>query len=308
MTTENNTLRQAENNIKIEGLLLEKDVNTGTTGDGREFLGVKLTVETKESEQHQIELFSMKLKADGAPNGIYTSLQTVVDEYKAVADEGVGRENADKVRTTTGEIRMNDYVGQDGQLRSFPQISATFINRVEAGQEFNPHAKFETELVVDRVVEEVGKDEEETGRVILHGYIPLYGGKVIPFEFKVSEDGSGYVQDNYEKGDTVFVYGDIINKSERIVTKIESAFGADKEDVKYKTLREFQITGGTEAYDEENAKTINVEAIGKALTEREVYLEGLKEKHEKSKGGRKGGFDTSKPKTKKRDVGEDLPF
>lgn len=306
--TDTATLRQADNKIEVEGLLLEVDSREGKTADGREFMSARLTIETVEdSEQHQVEMFSMKLKKDGTENGIYNSLKTVAEEYKSVKD--VGREEADKVRTTTGEIRLNDYVNDRG-LQSFPQISATFINRVEAGQEFNPHAKFETEVVVDRVVEEMDKDQEETGRAILHGYIPLYGGRVIPFEFKVGEDGTGYVMDNYEKGDTVFVYGEIINQTEKVVTKVESAFGADKENVKYYTIREFVITGGTEPYEEENANTYNLDSIAKALNEREAYLEELKKNHESNKdkkSGRRGGFDTA-PKKNRTVEKDDLPF
>lgn len=319
MTATNNVteIKEGKNEVTLEGLLLEVDSFAGTTGDGREYLSTTLTVETGESEQVNVEQFSMKLTNSGAENPIYKSLQTVVDEYQSVAK--VGREEADNVRVeaptgsfNNGTIGLNDYVGGDGKLRSFPQINATFVNRVDKGSEVNPHAKFAVEVLVDRIVEEFDKEENETGRVILHGYIPLYGGKVIPFEFKVNEDGSGYVQDNYEKNDTVFVYGDIINKSERIVTKIEAAFGADKEEVKYNVLREFVISGGSEAYDEDDAKTFSPEAFAKALTEREVYLEGLITKHEqKEKGGTakaKGGFDTNKKKTKRDIKDTDLPF
>lgn len=308
-------IKEGKNEVTLEGKLLEIDSFEGTTGDGREYLSATLTVETGESEQVNIELFSMKLTNSGAENSIYKSLRTVVDEYKSVAK--VGKEEADIVRVeaptgsfNNGTIGLNDYVGGDGQLRSFPQINATFVNRVDKGEEVNPHAKFAVEILVDRIIEEFDKEENETGRVILHGYIPQYGGKVIPFEFKVSKDGSGYVQDNYERNDTVFVCGDIINKSERIVTKIETAFGADKEEVKYKTLREFVVTGGTDPYDEGDANAYDPEVIRKALVQREVYLEELKEKHEKKQSGgeKKGGFDT-REKTKKREIKDiDLPF
>ncbi|PAV30296.1 hypothetical protein CIL05_07450 [Virgibacillus profundi] len=301
MTTENNgntTIREAKNIVTVEGLLLEMESREGTSAAGKDFLSAKLTVATNEekTEQHVIELFSMKLKADGNVNGIYSSLKTVVDEYKSVAQHG---DQADYVRTTTGKIALNDYVGGDGQLKSFPQISATFVNRLDAGEEPNYHAGFETELVVSKVVEEINQDEEETGRVKLGGYIPLYGGKVIPFEFVVNEDGSPYVLDNYENGDTVFVYGDIINFKEKTVKTIESAFGADKQEVNYKTTRSWTVSGGVEPYEEDNVNTYNVDAIKKALAEREVYLEGLKEKKKKGGEKKKGGFDT-KSKTKKK--------
>lgn len=308
MTTENNNtvLKEAENKIEIEGLLLEKDVRTGKSAAGKEFMSVKLQVETKPNEQHTVELFAMKLKANGEENGIYKSLETVANEYKAVKD--VGREEADYVTTSTGKIQLNDYVGGDGQLRSFPQISATFINRVE-NREPEPKATFKVEAVVDRVVEEIDKPtEEETGRAILHTYIALYNGKVIPFEFKVNKDGASYVIDNYEKGDTVYIYGDIINKSEKHVKKIEAAFGQDTEEVTYNYIREFQVVGGSESYEEDNVNRYDTELIKKALVVRENYLEELKNKKDsQAPSGVKQGFDTAS--SSKPDISDsDLPF
>lgn len=305
--TNKTTLRIADNKIEIEGILVEIDSKEGVTGTGSEYLSAKLTIETAPNEHHTVEQFATKTKADGTENGLYKSLRTVVDEYQSVQE--VGKEEADKVRVTNGELRVNDYVGGDGQLRSFPKFSAVFVNRVEGKDEFVPRAKFEVELVVDRVLEEI-KDDEETGRAILHGYVPLYGGKVAPFEFKVAKDGAEYVLDNYSKGDTVFVYGDIINHTEKKVITTEAAFGADKEDIKYFTTRELVITGGTEPYDEDNPNTYDLDLIAKALNEREVYLEELvtKSKEKKSNtGGRKAGFDTT-PKKSRNIEDDDLPF
>lgn len=312
MTTENTNqtvLREAQNNITVEGLLLEKEVKQGTSAAGKEFMSVKLQVETGAQSQHQVELFAMKLKKDGTENGIYTSLNTVANEYKAVQD--VGREQADYVTTNSAKIQLNDYVGGDGQLRAFPQISATFINRVE-NREPVPQATFKVEAVVDRILEEINKEtEEETGRAILHTYIALYGGKVIPFEFKVNEDGASYVVDNYEKGDTVLVYGDIVNQTEKIVKKTVAAFGKDSEDVIYNNTREYQINGGSEAYEEENTNKYDTELIKKALVQRETYLEELKVKKQNqtnSNNGVKAGFDTTSSKPKVDIDASSLPF
>lgn len=309
MTEQNNqNLRQAENDISLEGLLLEKRVHEGVTQDKKDYLSVDLTLEVAPNEQHQVSLFSTATKKDGTPNGIYTSLRTVADEYKAVGDEGVGRENADHVTINQAEIRMNDYVGQDGQLRSFPQINATFANRVE-GREPNPHAKFDVEVVVANIVEEFDKNEEETGRAKVKGYIPLYGGNIAEVDFVVTNDGAGYVLDNYENGDTVQVWGELINKREEHTTTIPAGFGKDQKKTTYTTVREYLITGGSEPYDEDSPKVYDTGLIKTALNEREVYLEGLVEKSKQKKGGAKKGFDTGSSSKKKRDIKDDsLPF
>ncbi|PHA03038.1 hypothetical protein COE51_01460 [Bacillus pseudomycoides] len=310
MTTEKtteNTLRQADNQAVIEGVLLEKRIEEKEVNKKLAITG-EFDIEVAEGEVHTLKVFSYKLKQDGTENGIFKGLKTVMDEYKSVASEG--KEEADKIRITNGQIGINDYYGQDGKLKSFPQLSTNFINRVKAGEDFEPKAEFELELFVKAVIPEV-KNEEETGRAILQGFVPLYGGKVMPFTFIVENEGAvEYIQDNYEPGSTVKVYGDIVNKVE--ITKVleEVGFGKPKEKINRKTVREYIITGGSEPYDEENVKSYSGETIKKALTEREIYLEELKnKKNEPKKEEKKKGFDTKPKEDKKPKFNtNDLPF
>lgn len=317
MTTENNAssqqLREAQNNIVIEGLLLEKDITEGEGNDKSKFIRGTFTIETAENEQHQVNMSASEFKKDGGENSLYAGLQTIKNEYKSVAE--VGREEAHKVRVDRGQLQLNEYVGRDGQLKSFPRIRTPFMNRVEAGEEYVPQAGFEVEVVVQSVTPEIDREtEDETGRVKLKAIIPLYGGKVIPFDFVVNKDGSPYVEDNYSNGDTVFVYGDIVNFKEKKEVRTESAFGADKIDTIYRTKREYEISGGLEPYEEDDVKAYNIDTIKKALAEREVFLEGLHEKAKnKEKGGakKKGGFDTRSTKKKSGASSinnSDLPF
>lgn len=310
------TIRQADNVVTIEGLLTEMRTFEGKTGDGRDYLSATLTIETAENEQHDVSMFSMRLTGEGKESGIYTSLRTVVDEYKTVKE--VGREEADYVKVeeptgtfSNGELRLNDYVGGDGKLRSFPEISTTFANRISK-EEAVPHAKFRVEIMVDSVIPEI-KNDEETGRVILNSFIPLYGGRVVPFTFVVNKDGSSYVESNYNKGDTVTVHGDIVNTRKVDEQVIEAAFGEDQVKTTTTYVREFEITGGSEVYDEDSPTAFDPEAIRKAMVEREVYLDGLVEanRNKPKKQGAKTGFDTtaSKKAAKPKDISKgDLPF
>lgn len=310
-----NTLRQADNEVVVEGLLQEVKLEERTTGEGREFIGGEIEVEQAEGSVHTLRVFSFKLKKDGSENGIYKGLKTVLDEYQSIAK--VGRESADKVRITSGQLGVNDYVGGDGKVKTYPQLSTNFINRVQANDVFDPKAEFEVEIVIKSILPET-KNNEETGRVKLVGFIPQYGGTVAPLEFVAEGEGAEYITDTYEKGDTVKIYGEIINRVEITKTLEEVGFGKPKEKIKRNFVREFLITGGSEPYEEENVKKYNPQLIGKAVTEREVYLEGLIKKHEekandKGKGNKKEvkkGFG-SKPAEKKGKVDiteDDLPF
>lgn len=302
--TEQNILREADNKVVIEGTLLEVRHNEWKSKEG---LNIELDIEVKENEVHTVYGMSRYKKKDGSENGVAKGYQTIISEYLSVAAHG--REQADKVRVTQGRIGLNEYYGQDEKLHSNPQISTNFINRVQAGEEFNPRAEFETELFVRSVRPETDKNGDETGRAILEGYIPVFGGKVIPFTFKVNTEGSEYVQDSYEAGQTVFVYGDIVNFKEKIVRKTESAFGKDKESISYNTIREYVITGGGEPYDEENSKAFEGESIKKALVERETYLMELKNRKSESKPEeKKGGFGKPKTEEKTKIDASKLPF
>lgn len=299
-----NTLREAENTVIIEGTLIELRHQEWKSKEG---VNIELDIEVAENEVHTVYGMSKYKKADGSDNGIAKGFLTVIDEYKSVAS--FGRDEADKVRITQGTIGVNEYYGQDGKLRSFPQINTNFVNRVPANEEFNPRAEFEVEIFVKAKSPEM-KGDDETGRLKLEGIIPVFGGKVIPFTFLVDGDGAEYVDSNYEVGNTVKLYGNIINFKEKKVTIEKAAFGKDKEKITYNTVREYLITGGSEPYEEENVKAYKVEALKTAMVERETYLAELKKKSEEPKKEEKKGFG-SKPS---KDSGAapkkkiDLPF
>ena len=304
---EQNTLREAVNQVVIEGTLLEVRHQEWKSKEG---LNIELDIEVKENEVHTITGMTKYKKKDGSDNGIAKGYQTIIDEYLSVASHG--RDQADKVRVTQGRIGINEYYGQDGMLRSFPQLSTNFINRLQAGDEFNPRAEFEVEVFVKSVVPEI-KNDEETGRVKINAIIPLYGGSVIPFEFFVTEEGSEYVADNYEVGSTVKIYGDIINYKEKKVAYEKAAFGKDKEKITYKTIREYLVNGGSEPYEEENVKVFDVELIKQAMVERETHLAELKNRGEQQpkQEDKKGGFGSKS--SEKKEEGKikkkvELPF
>ncbi|MEM5009389.1 hypothetical protein WKH57_01580 [Niallia taxi] len=315
--TEQNTLRQADNEVVVEGILQEVNLEERETNGGRKFIGGEINIEVADGEIHTFRVFSFKNKKDGTESGIYKGLLTVKDEYVSTAK--VGKESADKVRVTAGQLGVNDYVGGDGQIKTYPELSTNFINRVQANDEYSPKAEFEVELVVQALIEETDKDGEETGRIKLKGFVPQYGGRIAPLEFVAEGEGAEYIRDTYEKGNTVKIYGDIVNKVEITKTQQEVGFGKPKEKVKRNFTREYLITGGSEPYEEENVNTYDLKVIKKALTEREVFLEGLLQKAEEKAKGKKAapkkeekkGFG-SKPSEKKAPTIEidddDLPF
>jgi hypothetical protein len=302
---EQNTLREATNNVVIEGTLLEVRHNEWKSKEG---LNIELDIEVRENEVHTLKGMTRYKKKDGSDNGIAKGYQTIIDEYLSVAKHG--RDQADRVRVTQGKIGVNEYYGQqDGLLKSFPELSTNFVNRIGAGDEFNPRAEFEVEIFVKSVVPEI-KNDDETGRVKVNAIIPVFGGKVIPFEFMVSAEGAEFVTDNYEVGCTTKVYGDIVNFKEVKEIDVPVAFGKPQKKITTKTVREYLITGGADAYEEDNVKVYTIESIQQAMVERETYLLELKNKgNDNKKEDKKGGFGTkSKTEEKTKFDTKKLPF
>ncbi|MGG1395616.1 hypothetical protein ABE320_17010 [Bacillus velezensis] len=302
---ENKTvLREASNVVTIEGTLAEVRHTKWKSGKG---LNIELDIEVAPNEVHTVKGFSKYKKADGTDNAIAKGYQTIISDYKSIAEHG--RDQADKVRITQGKIGLNEYYSQ-GILKAYPQLMTNFVNRLDANEEFNPRAEFDVELFVKNVTEEKVKGEE-TGRVNLNGYIPLYGGKVIPFEFVVAKEGSQFVEDNYEKGVTVNVCGKIINYKEQKTTTKAMAFGEDKKEITSITKREYLVTSGDNPYDEDDKKAFNADAIKKALTEREIYLDELKNEsgnENNKKSGFGGSAPNNKPSKPVKISDDDLPF
>jgi hypothetical protein len=303
MTTQN-TLREAENQVVIEGTLLEVRHQEWKSKEG---INLELDIEVAENEVHTLHGMTKYKKKDGSDNGIAKGYQTIINDYLTVAKHG--RDQADKVRVTQGKIGVNEYYGQDGKLKSFPQLNTNFVNRIGA-DEFNPRAEFEVEIFVKSVVPEI-KNDEETGRVKVNAIIPVFGGVVIPFEFMVSAEGAEFVSDNYEVGSTTKVYGDIVNFKEVKETEVAVAFGKPQKKISTKTIREYLITGGADPYEEESVKRYTIETIQKAMVERETYLLEMKNKSNnkpQQQEEKKGGFGNNKPATGDKPKKPALPF
>lgn len=300
---EQNIVREADNQVVIEGTLMEIRHQEWKSKNG---INIELDVEVAENEVHTVKGMSSYTKKNGSENGIAKGYKTVVEEYKSVASHG--REEADKVRITQGRVGVNEYYGQDGILRSFPELSSNFFNRLSAGDTFNPRAEFEVEIFVKSVVPEI-KNDDETGRAKVNAIIPMYGGKVIPFEFVVGEDGAGFVEDNYTPGTTAKVFGNIVNFKEVKETEVEVAFGKPQKKISTKTIREYLITGGHDPYEEDDAKAYSVETIQKAMVERETYLAELKNGNNQPKTEeKKGGFGSKGSEQKDTKKNPPLPF
>ena len=280
-------LKQAENSVKIEGILSEIDLKTGTTnknGKTIEYIGgsikvrVTQTINGKEVDlEIPVFMFSNKLKNDGNPNPAYDSIHRVMTEYTSIAAGGI--DAADRVRITNANIRMNEYYGQTGSLNSYPRINASFVTKVTDLTKFNPEASFSAVFVIAAMGPETDRDGVAIeNRYKIRGILPQYGGKVDVVDFYATTPSViDAVSTYWTEKDTVKINGKLNFTSVVEEKMVEVDFGEPRLERRTVSVSELIITGGTQtpldgefAYDEDE--------ITAALQERQAYLAELKTK------------------------------
>lgn len=292
MTNENiQELKEGTNKVQIEGILKEKKFFDGSNDKG-DWVRAEFTVATSENEQHIIKAFSSATTKAGKPNGIYSRLQDVRKTYKAEADEGVAKEDADKVVMNSAQFSANDWVNEQDEIVENTEINSNFVNRVDG--DFNPRATFENLVVVGNVFPEVNPEGDDTGRALLKTYAVGYGGRIIPLSFVVGKEGASYVLDNYEAGDTVKLEGEIINRvieNEKPIDA-EAGFGGEMTEKTYSSVREYLVKVGSAPFPEDSLERYDEDAVKQALVERQTHLNGLIEKKKSQANKANAGTNT----------------
>lgn len=280
-------LRQAENRVKIEGILAEIDIKPGSfnkNGQTMESIGGSITVKVTQKisgEEKElaipVHMFASKLTNKGTPNPAYESIKKIADEYVSIAASDNGEDGADRIRITSGSIRMNEYYGADGRLVSFPRVNASFVQRISKA-ECKPEATFTTEFVVANKSEEIDRNGEVTGRYRIDAIIPQYGGRVdvVPM-FAQSPGVIDAVSTYWEIGDTVKANGRLDFSATTETTLEEVDFGEPIEKTRTINRSDLIITGGSQTALEGDAAFDNAE-IQNALADRKLRLEKQKDR------------------------------
>ena len=106
-------LREAENIVKIEGILAETDLKYGSyikNGQRIETIGGTITVNVDQvidgvpqTSQIPVHMFSAKYTKTNKINPSYESIERVMKEFKSIAATG-NVEEADKIRIRRGYL------------------------------------------------------------------------------------------------------------------------------------------------------------------------------------------------------------
>lgn len=214
------------------------------------------------------------------------SISSLMKDQAAMTFD-VAKESATKVWIIGA---LQEYIRKDekGEV-----ISSTTIRGLSAGiktesdkHPFTQKAEFEVEMYIEGKRPEM-KDGEETGRIVLTGLIPEYDDSVSRIEF-VTElgDATDYIEENYNVGQTVKVYGDVINTYVRVEKEGGGhTFGRTLEP-QYETTftSERQIFGGTATpLDEDDENALKKAEIKAALALRQQKIDNMPAKDDAPK-------------------------
>ena len=280
-------LESKENSVKIEGILSEIDLETGTYNkDGKtiEKIGGSIKVRvTQVLNGKEVELdipvymFANQLTNKGTSNPAYASIERVMNEFNSIA--AVGLEKADRVRITGAQIRMNEYYGQNGNLNSYPRINASFVTKITDLTKYAPEATFSAVFAIGSMGYETDKDGvENTNRYKIRGIMPQYGGSVDVIDFwATTPNVIDAVSSYWEQGDTVKINGKLNFTSKVEETLVEVDFGEPRIEKKTISVSELIITGGSQT-PLEGDFAFDMDEIQTALEARQARLAELKAK------------------------------
>ena len=278
-------LRQSENKVKIEGILSEIDladrsfvkdgVNTEAIGGSIKVLVEQEINKVNTTLEIPVYMFSTKLTRAGKINPAYESIATIKNDFISIAACG-DKDKADRIRITNAQIRMNEFIGQNGTLVSSPRVHASFASRVIGT--FKPEASFTLEFMVsdiNRVTDNQGV-ELDPPKLNIVAIVPQYGEKVdvVPL-YAIGPNVVSAIENYWEPGYCYRANGKLNFSSTTEKTYEEVDFGEPVEKIRTINVSEFIITGGAQApLDEEFA--FSPDDIRKAVAERKQRLDDMR--------------------------------
>ena len=289
------TLKALKNEVNVIGRVKEVNLEEGTTREGKENIKGNVIVLVEEnvngevrSHDIRVRVYSNKFKRDGNINGLFSGYETVMNEYKSIADTG-NKHEADLVHVQ-GSLELNEFIGQDGSKHSNNQVNAKFFNRIttdDVKKRKGPKATVTLEAVVESIKDSLDSEGLPSGDKELSGFnVDFFGSlrdnsrPIVPFKAVVPESLADAFDGLYDVGDTGKFTLKINNYAEEAsAEEVEevSGFGNTEElkDVKRNFVNNLEVIGGTEAYN--NGREYDEEQIKEAKEWRQKALDKLEE-------------------------------
>ena len=204
----------------ISGKLASIEHRSGTMNSGPDYLAGRVYIEAGEDNVIPVSFFAAELKKDGTPNPVYSSIHTVINEFKSI--ESNGREEANDIEVGMPRLQENTFFLRDGRRIRAWEFQSPFFNR-KTGVE--PKAEFTVVGEIVRTEDEIINDVP-TGNMIVTLLIVTYGSAANMVDFAVEgEKAVNYVKANFVPGMQVKVSGDIMVVEKIQEKTTEAAFG-----------------------------------------------------------------------------------
>ncbi|MBN1074679.1 hypothetical protein DVV91_10030 [Clostridium botulinum] len=308
--------REVKNAINITGAVKEQKLELDKNKDGETIMKGSIVVKAGEFREVEVNVYTKQKTKKGTDNKTFLVLEKLKNEEIKTMANAKEDEEITKIRVF-GNNGFAPHFKEDMFKKKDVDEVATKI-KIDLGfgsvvidntiKEEDYKAEFDIEVYVQTIEEELDKEENETGRVKIRGWLPVYGGKVIPIDMiagTVMDEGEEIniaegIQDMVEEGSTFNAWGEI--NFEKIVEKVKKggSIGKAKIETKNTYINELVITGGDVIEEEE--KELDGELVKEAKLERDKAIEEKRKEEpkeeKKSKGLSKGGAKPTRERPK----------
>ena len=273
----------------LEGRLYDFDLTKKTVKNqasnyyGQEFWSGTIHIATDEAGLNVIPVhytFVLPTFGNGKTDSRFSAFEKITTENKAWVREGVGKENAEKIRLTPSGDLNDFYMVNDDRAVSAQRNEGGFITFIkELAPEGTSRNKFTYDMIINKVT--VVEPKEGTDDVLharIHGVIFNFREAILPWDLiaynpKAIEyfEGLGVSSANpiYTQ-----VWGSIKNTTIRVEKEVENAWGEPMVEYSERTRREWVIEGSKpqlyDFIDEDRAE------LQKKVADRNVHLEEVK--------------------------------
>lgn len=265
---------QSTNKVTIAGKLLDITFNAGKTKDGKPYERANMTIRVTqtyggrtETSDIPVSSFATQFTKAGTTNPAYTSLQQL-KELKSV--QNVGIDDADVICMSGAQLKENAFVTKSGQLVTGWQLNSSFFNNRKVADV----ASFAVDIFIMDMRDELDREGDTTGRLIIKGGIVQYGGALDIVEFIVeNNDTIDHISRYWQVNQTVQVRGRVRYTSVEETKAVSGdSWGEEVPVSSTKIVRELVVTTGD---DEDEDKSYDATEIKKAFNARKARHEQL---------------------------------
>ena len=285
------SIKDAENNVVLEGILSETSLEKKVDASGKNYIAGRVTIlvpqtigDVEEEDYIPLDMFSYEFYKSGDKSLAYTNLEDVMDNFTSIqaligsnsTSPEEARKNADRVRieSRNGSLALNKFPDKKtGKDVENTIIRGSFLKKVKGNM---PQAAFFEEVLI-KSIEPERINDEKTGRLLIEAFVPQWTNSMDKLTFVVeNKKDIAYITANWKEKDTVKVEGLIrktVVKQTSDDSQVELGFGTHIKETTEKVVFELVITGGSaRGYDPDIA--YDVEEVLEALNKKEqVYQE-----------------------------------